>query len=108
MREAAFASRGNVLTDLLEELRQTLPPIWLGTRTDELTGGAIGWGTIQNRRSQRQAPEGAFVRSGNKVVVLRDKFLPWWISTLSDARQPPAVPPPRRRRDRVSDRNAAV
>ena len=107
MREAHFASRGNVLTDLLEELRQTLPPIWLGARTDELTGGAICWGTIQNLRSQRQAPEDAFVRSGNKIVVIRDKFLPWWVFTLSDARQPPAVRPPRRRRNLVSNQPTA-
>ena len=90
------------MNDLLEELRQTLPPIWLGSRTDALTGHAICWATIQNRRALREAPEECFVRAGNRVLILRDKFLPWWISTLSDARRPPAVPPRRgRRRDRA-------
>jgi hypothetical protein len=66
----------DLLEELLEELRQTLPPIWLGTRTDELTGGAICWGTIQNRRAHGEAPEDAFVRAGNRIIVTRDKFLP--------------------------------
>jgi hypothetical protein len=88
------------LLDLFEELRQTLPPIWLGSRTDELTGHAICWGTIQNRRSRREVPEECFVRSGNRVLIIRDKFLPWWISTLSEARRPPVLQPrPRHRTD---------
>jgi len=50
--------------------------MWLGTRTDELTGGAICWGTVQNRRANREAPEDAFARAGNRIIVIRDKFLP--------------------------------
>jgi hypothetical protein len=97
------------LPDLLEELRQVLPPIWLGTRTDELTGNAIAWGTIQNLRSRREAPEEAFARSGNRVLVIRDRFLPWWVSTLTEARQASVVPSRyrphrvRRRRDRADE-----
>jgi hypothetical protein len=91
------------MSDLLEELRQTLPPIWLGTRTDELTGHAICWGTVQNLRARREAPEDAFARTGNRVLVIRDRFLPWWIATLTDARRPPVLPPRRgRHRDRAS------
>ena len=94
------------MSDLLEELRQTLPPLWLGTRTDELTGGAICWGTIQNRRARREAPEDAFVRAGNRIIVIRDKFLPWWIYGLLPARRPPFVPPRRgRRRPRTEAAN---
>src|SRR5215471_2659142 len=98
MLQFLTASRRHFLLDLFEELRQTLPPIWLGSRTDELTGHAICWGTIQNRRSRREVPEECFVRSGNRVLIIRDKFLPWWVSTLSEARRPPVLPPRPRRR----------
>jgi hypothetical protein len=101
MRDAGIVNRitaGEILPDLLEELQKTLPPIWLGTRTDELTGPAICWGTVQNLRARREAPDDAFARAGNRVLVIRDRFLPWWISTLSEARRPPVVVPPRRRR----------
>lgn len=95
------------MPDLLEELRQTLPPIWLGTRTDELTGHAICWGTVQNLRARREAPDDAFARAGNRVIVIRDRFLPWWISTLTDARRPPVVLPPSWRRERTETAHAA-
>src|SRR5436305_1935665 len=83
---------------IVDELRQTLPPVFAGTSLDELTGGAIHWPTIQNRRALRQIPDDCFVRSGIRVLVLRDEFLNWWGTTLSEARQP-ETRRPRRRRD---------
>ena len=80
---------------VVDELRQTLPPVFAGTSLDELTGGAIHWPTIQNRRALRQIPDDCFVRSGTRVLVIRDPFLNWWSSTLTEARQPTA---PKRRR----------
>jgi hypothetical protein len=80
---------------VIDELRQTLPPVFAGTSLGELTGGAIHWPTIQNRRALRQIPDSCFVRSGTRVLVLRDEFLAWWSTTLSDVRQQPA---PRARR----------
>ena len=82
---------------VIDELRQTLPPVFAGTSLDELTGGAIHWPTVQNRRALRQIPDDCFVRSGTRVLVLRDPFLAWWQTTLSEARQPDA-PRPRRQR----------
>ena len=73
---------------VVDELRQTLPPVFAGTSLDELTGGSIHWPTIQNRRALRQIPDNCFVRSGTRVLVLRDPFLDWWGGTLSEARQP--------------------
>jgi hypothetical protein len=73
---------------VIDELRQTLPPVFAGTSLDELTGGAIHWPTVQNRRALRQIPDDCFVRSGTRVLVLRDPFLNWWGTTLSEARQP--------------------
>jgi hypothetical protein len=87
---------------IIDELRAELPPIWLGTRTDELTGGAICWGTTQNRRSRGEIPDECFARSGSRVLVIRDPFLSWWQSTLSLAHHPPALPLRRRRRERVA------
>jgi hypothetical protein len=76
---------------ILEELRKALPPVFAGTSLGELTGGAIHWPTIQNRRALRQIPDDCFVRSGTRVLVLRDPFLNWWGTTLSEARQPIAT-----------------
>jgi len=85
---------------IIAELRRTLPPIFLGAKIGELTGYSIAWGTVQNKRSRREIPNESeiFTRSGNRVLVARDPFLGWWSSTLSDARRPAAVPPPRGRR----------
>jgi hypothetical protein len=73
---------------VIDELRQVLPPVFAGTSFDELTGGAIHWPTIQNRRCDKEIPDECFVRSGNRVLVIRDPFLDWWGTTLRDARQP--------------------
>jgi hypothetical protein len=96
------ASRRENLSDIIAELRAALPPVFLGSRLAELTGYAIAWGTVQNKRSRREIPEGCFVRSGSRVLVRRDPFLDWWKSTLSPARRPPVLPPRRgRRRERI-------
>jgi hypothetical protein len=84
---------------------------WLGIKTDELTGGAICWGTTQNRRSRGEIPDECFTRSGARVLVIRDPFLDWWATTLSDARRPsvlPSRPPRRRRRDRADEATQAA
>jgi hypothetical protein len=100
---------GGSMHSIIEDLRAALPPVWLGTRTDELTGGAISWGTTQNRRSRGEIPDGCFARSGTRVLVIRDPFLSWWATTLSEARRPPVVSPPRRqRRNRADELGRAV
>src|SRR4051794_6333155 len=76
------------LQHIIDELRQTLPPVFAGTSLGELTGGAIHWPTIQNRRALRQIPDDCFFRSGARIVVIRDEFLSWWATTLAEARQP--------------------
>jgi hypothetical protein len=94
---------------VIAELRQTLPPVFLGSKIGELTGYSIAWGTLQNRRSRREIPNESeiFIRSGNRVLVRRDAFLDWWASTLSEARRQPVVVPPRRRRRRDRAEGAA-
>lgn len=83
---------------VVEELRKALPPVFAGTSLGELTGNAIHWPTIQNRRALRQIPDECFVRSGLRVLVIRDRFLNWWQTTLTVARQPDR-PRPRRRQE---------
>ena len=83
--------------DIIAELRAALPPVFLGSKIGELTGHAIAWGTVQNKRSRREIPDDCFTRSGSRVLVLRDPFLNWWETTLSPSRRPPVVPPRRRR-----------
>ncbi len=72
---------------VIEQLRRDLPPVFLGSSLDKLTGNAIRWRTIQNRRSRREIPDECFFRSGTRILVLRDKFLHWWETTLSGARE---------------------
>jgi hypothetical protein len=70
------------MQDFVEQLRANLPPIISGTAIDGLTGNAICWATIQNKRSRGEIPDECFVRSGPRVLVLRDPFLDWWGATL--------------------------
>lgn len=77
------------LDTIIDELRTALPPVFLGTRINKLTGDAINWRTIQNKRSQGQIPDECFLRSGVRVLVRRDPFLAWWRTTLAHARRTP-------------------
>jgi hypothetical protein len=91
------------IVDVVEQLRQALPPVFLGAAMDKLTGGAICWGTVQNRRSEGKIPDECFVRSGSRVLVVRDPFLGWWATTLQPARATAAMyepPVPRASRRR--------
>ncbi len=81
-------ARSFAVLHIVEELRQTLPPVFAGTAIGSLTGDAINWGTIQNKRATREIPDSCFIRSGTRVLVVRDPFLNWWATTLSNARQP--------------------
>jgi hypothetical protein len=85
------------MKEIIEQLRAALPPVFLGSASAELTGGVICWGTIQNKRSRREIPDDCFVRSGPRVLVVRDPFLKWWETTLQPARQPAVPIAPRRR-----------
>ena len=87
---------------IVEELRAALPPIFAGPSMDERTGGAICWGTVQNKRSRKEIPPECFVRSGaGPTIVVRDPFLNWWATTLRDARQASSASPPQPRARRV-------
>lgn len=73
------------MQEVIDQLRASLPPIFLGSAIDDLTGDAIKWGTVQNKRCKGEIPDDCFVRSGPRVLVVRDKFLNWWGSTLQPA-----------------------
>ena len=79
---------------LIDELRKVLPVVFAGPSIDALTGDAINWGTIQNKRCRREIPDECFARSGyGPTLVIRDPFLNWWATTLRDTRQPFGKPP---------------
>lgn len=69
--------------EIIEELKAALPPVFLGSRIGDLTGGAVHWPTIQNKRSRKEIPATCFVYSGPRVLVVRDEFLKWWGATLT-------------------------
>jgi hypothetical protein len=85
---------------VIAALKQALPPIFLGSKLDELTGGAINWRTTQNRRCRGEIEneDEIFFRVGNRVGVRRDPLLAWFATTLKPLRSEPAMPPRRRRR----------
>ena len=85
---------------LIAEMKQNMPPVFLGSKIDELTGFAIAWGSVQNKRSRREIPneDEIFIRSGNRILVVRDPFIEWFAKTLRKARGPATVRPPRRSR----------
>jgi hypothetical protein len=99
---------------VIDQLRQELPAVFAGSNSGELTGGAIHWPTVQNKRSKGEIPDDCFVRSGRRVLVHRDRFLDWWAMTLSEARQSPRTNRPRpqavraRRNNSTSDTSGAA
>src|SRR6516165_6139457 len=101
LREAQLLPLGVFLMEnVIAELRAALPPAFLGSKLDELAGYAIAWGSVQNKRSRREIPneDEIFIRSGNRILVVRDPFLEWFAKTLRKARGPATVRPPRRSR----------
>jgi hypothetical protein len=87
------------LEELLRQFREAWPPAFAGTTIGELSGHALEWGTIQNKRSRKEIPADCFVYSGSKVLVVRDKFLDWWGTQLNSASAVtgPQKPPRRER-----------
>jgi hypothetical protein len=79
------------MDDIVELYRQEWPAVFAGTSLDGLSGKAIIWGTIQNKRSRREIPDECFCRSGTRVLIIRDPFLSWWQTTLHQARQQPGA-----------------
>jgi hypothetical protein len=94
---------------VVHKLRVQLPPTFAGPKIDQLTGGAICWGTIQNKRSRREIPSECFARSGaGPTIVDRDLFLDWWETTLSEARQTHRATPARPRAGRAKSGRLAA
>lgn len=79
----------------IEELRvqfeRTMPPVFAATELDRLTGNALRWNTLQNRRASKKKdmekpPETCFLQDGcRKILIVRDELLKWWLMTLTTA-----------------------
>jgi hypothetical protein len=76
--------------ELIEQLRAQLAPAFPGRQIGALTGGLLHWPSVQNKRGRGEIPDECFCYQGRRVIVLRDPFLNWWISTLTQQR--PALP----------------
>ena len=71
--------------EIIAEFRKTMPPVFAAKKLDQLTGNAVCWTTLQNRRAKSdQAPPPECFRydGARKVLIVRDEFLSWWIGTL--------------------------
>jgi hypothetical protein len=88
--------------DIIEQLRAALPPIFLGPSVDERTGEAVVWSTMQNLHSRGLIPDEVFTYSGRKKLILREPFLQWFGSTLTNEPPIPKSKPPLRRRNSTS------
>lgn len=68
---------------LRKEFEEKMPPVFAGTEVNKLTGGALVWRTLQNKRSLKQTPESCFISQGRRKVLLnRDELLDWWFAQL--------------------------
>ncbi len=67
---------------IIEEFRQTMPPVFAGTLIAQYTGGAFEWTHFRNMRKKRNVPDECFISSGNKLLIVRDPFLDWWLEYM--------------------------
>lgn len=76
--------------EIIAQFRTTMPPVFAATELDKLTGNALRWTTLQNKRSKNYhgpkeeiPPSECFRYDGaRKVLIVRDELLNWWIGTL--------------------------
>ena len=76
---------------LFDEFKKTIPPIFAATELDILTGNAMKWTTLQNKRASKTLPESqkppksCFLHDGaRKILIVRDELMNWWFETLTD------------------------
>lgn len=71
------------LCEPLKQMRSEMPAVFAGTELDGYSGKGYRWRTLQNEKSRGDAPADMFLRQGGrKVLVIRDKFLPYWQAKL--------------------------
>lgn len=83
------------MENLIQQLKDHLPPLFAGSELDRLTGNSLRWRTIQNIRtcrdypSEKRIPANCFLKSGDrKLLIVRDPFLEWWMAQLSHPENP--------------------
>jgi len=74
---------------IIIQFGKTMPPVFAATELDKLTGNALRWATLQNRRGKNfkgnkmvPPPECFCYDGARKILIVRDEFLKWWVSTL--------------------------
>ncbi|MBI9080460.1 MAG: hypothetical protein JEY79_12055 [Pseudodesulfovibrio sp.] len=68
---------------IIEEFRGVMPAVFAGTQIGERTGGTFEWTYFRNMRKKWNIPEECFIHSGNKLLIVRDVFLDWWLEQLT-------------------------
>jgi hypothetical protein len=86
-----------MIEEIINDFRRQWPAVFAGTAINQMSGNAINWETIQNKRCLDEIPAECFIKSGpSKVLIVRDPFLDWWKSTLrSVEKRKTANPQPR-------------
>jgi hypothetical protein len=93
---------------VIEGFRKEWPAAFAGPSLDKLSGNAKRWSTTQNERSRGEIPAECFV-PGRPSIVLRDPFLDWWETKLSESSPAASTPPViRGRRPRSEQVRAAI
>lgn len=88
--DGIYHVEGKIMNDeLFIVLQKEMPAIFAATEIDRLTGNAVRWVTIQNRRANKRLaetekpPKSCFMLDGcRKILIKRDEFLSWWLKTL--------------------------
>ena len=72
------------MTYLISKCREEWPPVFHLREIEDLTGGAIRYQTICNKRSLGEIPANIFFKFGRKTLVNRDALLDWWQENIRE------------------------
>ena len=71
------------VNEIIESLRQALPPVFSRKETEKALGGILKASTLANLDSQGKGPPRKYL--SNTVVYERGSFLVWLADRLSDS-----------------------
>jgi hypothetical protein len=73
-------------SQLIDQLREELPPIWDRVKTTQLTGGVVNARTLANLMCRGEGPSGTYAM-GRKRIITRESFLEWLRPRIKPNRQ---------------------
>ncbi len=72
------------MSNLIDQCKQEWPPVFHLAEITRLTGGALRYQTICNKRSLGEIPSEIFFKYGRKTLVNRNALLDWWADNLKE------------------------